>query len=373
MTPIYMPVLKAKRGEFSALTNLASEVAAQFWPLFEIPLAPDQQSRKKKSPTPTRDCLDKAVKGIVSVRKGLGVAVDISAWSPNSRLESGEHVLSYCVKELANNGVLVSPVIGFDRWDDLDYQAAFATMKLQEGCAFTIRFDKTSMDDTKDIDFLEDQLASITETCADSNANFGVVLDFGDLGAVPVVELQSQASDVLSRLLPWSFKFAVLLGASLPATINEAVNEIDSQGTVLRREIVAWKVLRQTAIGRKLMFGDYGVRNPRSNDGIALHANGKIRYTTGHNFFVARGHSLRLGNKYSQYLSLAAVVAASAHFRGADFCWGDARIVACSAGEPIQSPQTWISIDTNHHLTAVVEDIRIFRTAGVGVSGATET
>ncbi len=368
MTPIYMPVLKAKRGEFTALSNLAPEVAEQCWPLFEIPLPPDPQARKKTSPTPKRDCLDRAIKGILSVRTGLGAAIDISAWSPNAQIESGEHVLSYAVKELSKGGVAVSPVIGFDRWDDLDYQAAFATMKLQAGCGFVIRFDKTSIDDTKDVDFLEDQLASIGETCGGENVPFGVILDFGDLGAVPVVELQSQAADALSRLLPWSFKFSVVLGASLPATINAAVGEIDSQDSVLRREIVAWKALRQSTIGAALMFGDYGVRNPRSNDGIALHANGKIRYTTGHNFFVARGHSVRLGNGYAQFLNLAAVIATSPYFRGPGFSWGDGQIAACYTGEPIQSLEKWIAIDTNHHLTAVVEDLRIFAVTVADIS-----
>lgn len=54
-------------------------------------------------------------------------------WKADSYIETGEHVLSYMYRALASSGSLVHPVIGFDRWDILDYQNALKGLVVPEG------------------------------------------------------------------------------------------------------------------------------------------------------------------------------------------------------------------------------------------------
>ncbi|HBJ6585809.1 TPA: hypothetical protein LC330_002303, partial [Salmonella enterica subsp. arizonae serovar 18:z4,z23:-] len=46
---------------------------------------------------------------------------------------------------------------------------------------------------------------------------------------------------------------------------------------------------------------------------------------------------------------------------GAGFSWGDERIEACSREEIKGGPTQWISYDTNHHMSFVVEEVSEFQ------------
>lgn len=88
--------------------------------------------------------------------------------------------------------------------------------------------------------------------------------------------------------------------------------------------------------------------------------NGKIRYTIENSYFIARGHSLRQDNKTAQNNVLAKAIVDSHHYMGASFSWGDSRIMDCSQGHFVGSPTTWISIDTNHHISSLTTEIYEF-------------
>ncbi|HFH3388554.1 TPA: hypothetical protein ACGJWF_001671 [Pseudomonas aeruginosa] len=45
---------------------------------------------------------------------------------------------------------------------------------------------------------------------------------------------------------------------------------------------------------------------------------------------------------------------------GENFSWGDYRIMECSKEKFVGNPTTWISIDTNHHISALTTEIYEF-------------
>jgi len=107
-----------------------------------------------------------------------------------------------------------------------------------------------------------------------------------------------------------------------------------------------------------LVFGDYGVRSPRSfEDVISPHTNGKIRYTLEKRMLVARGHSLQEPPKGAQHYELARMIMNSGHYVGDSLSWGDARIAACANEEFKGNSTQWIAIDTNHHIEAVLVEV----------------
>jgi hypothetical protein len=134
---------------------------------------------------------------------------------------------------------------------------------------------------------------------------------------------------------------------------------------VLRKEMMTWQTLLFENPSLNIIFADYGIRNPNSIDEFkgGSNANGNIRYTTGDkNYFIARGHRLHESDDgFHQFCDLAQTVINSKHYLGKSFSWADGQIFLhsnpkCNSG----SHQTWISIDTNHHIETVVMEVLEF-------------
>ncbi|WP_043739826.1 beta family protein [Thioalkalivibrio nitratireducens] len=365
MRPTYIPILKAKKGEFDALSHLHSTHAERIQPLFELPKLGHSVRRAKRfenSTAITEAYLDEVAQHVARVRKGMPVFLDMFHWAPNARTEGGEHVLSYASNALESLGVAVSPVIGYDRWDDLEYQQALRQMRPTQGRYYCLRLDSSAIEeDFLDPPFFEGRLVEIMTTIGISASECAVLVDFGDVTGKPIPHLQDGLERALELLFSKGFMYFALAGCSLPPVINQIVKDQDSERMVLRRELVAWRSIRTIHPSVPLVFGDYGVRGPNSNDEvIAPHRNGKIRYTTDQHYFVARGHSMQQRDKGKQYHRLAAIVATSGYYCGERFSWGDGELLRCSLGEFPGNATTWIGIDTNHHIVSVLSEILEF-------------
>jgi len=175
---------------------------------------------------------------------------------------------------------------------------------------------------------------------------------------VSISDLIERAQRIISALAPLGFKHYATAGCSMPASIELAVPNTNSTGRVVRREWALWRALRSSFPQYSWIYGDYGVRGPRSADDIiAPHTNGKIRYTNGGGYFVARGHSLQLEDKGGQMHGLADTVINSPNFMGPEFSWGDSEIVRVSETEFCGNSTQWISFDTNHHIAWVIQEV----------------
>ncbi|HAS8353781.1 TPA: hypothetical protein I7721_22200, partial [Vibrio vulnificus] len=141
--------------------------------------------------------------------------------------------------------------------------------------------------------------------------------------------------------------------------INNMVPKVNTNGIVIRKELKVWKAIKKFNKNINFIFGDYGVANPQvGDDVIAPDANGKIRYTIEDSYFVVRGYSRRQGEKGSQMHGLCRRLISSGYYIGPAFSWGDSKIEECAQGEFTGNPMNWISIDTSHHMTYVVSEIK---------------
>lgn len=157
----------------------------------------------------------------------------------------------------------------------------------------------------------------------------------------------------------------------MPKSVDLAVKKRDSTARVIRKEMLLWQALRTEFSGISLVFGDYGVRGPGSNDAIRNpNANAKIRYTCDKAFLVSRGHSI-VGGWALQMPAVAAAIANAKEFLPG-FSWGDQVIADCSNGRPVKNGHgKWIAYDTSHHLTFVVEEVREFERVLASATSAT--
>jgi hypothetical protein len=343
--------LAAKRGEFSALLNLEGTTTNRIMPLFHVPNPGDGKSLE--------DAIAKSACNTGKAWSGREAFLDIVKWKPNARTESGIHVLEFSFSQFRSQGVIVHPVVAYDRWDDNEYNQALKNIRALYSVKLCIRLDSEAIEDMGDLPYFADRMNQIMSELDVGPTNCYVLIDLGDVSksAMPAILAKAEAAIDVVRSL--GFGTVILAGSSMPASINEAVATNDSAGCIPRIEMMVWKAIFSDRNDHNIVFGDYVIRNPNAADGvIAPHSNAKIRYTINNQYFIVRGHSKQKTRLAPQNNKLAQTLMASPHYMGATFSWGDAQIMECSIGtKEMGSPTTWIGIDSNHHIHAVVAEV----------------
>ena len=351
MNPIYVPILAAKQGEFSALLNLQSTVSGRIMPLFNVPNPGNEKSLE--------DAIAKSAVKTGKAWSGREAFLDIVKWKPNARTESGIHVLEFAFSQFRSQGVTVHPVVAYDRWDDHEYSQALKNIRASHSVMFCIRLDSEAIEDMGDLPYFADRMNQIMSELDVSTDNCYVLIDLGDVSKSAMPDVLANAETAIDATRSLGFGTVILAGSSMPASINEAVGTPDAAGCIPRIEMMVWKAIFAERNDRSIIFGDYAIRNPNAADGIiAQHSNAKIRYTINNQFFIVRGHSKQLTRIGMQSKELAKILVASQHYMGPTFSWGDAQILGCSIGtKEIGSLTTWIGIDSNHHIQTIVAEI----------------
>ncbi|WDH51184.1 beta family protein [Pseudomonas chlororaphis] len=360
----YFPIVRAKAGEMEAFSRLDKSTIARCTPVFEVTKLDgrDLERARKRSSTPFEDYLDTRAKNIADVFKDKHVILDVSQWPVGFTTEGGEQVLSYICSRLDELGVIVCPVIGYDRWESIEYRETIKSMNLADKAFFCIRLDSLAIEDLGDPEHLDEIIEDMISSANLSEASTPVLIDIGDVTKLPVQDIMEVVETAYGHMKGLGFDYIIMSASSIPDSIEKAVKERDSNGMVQRKEMIVWKGFMSANPGASLYFSDYGVRNPRASDIIATHMNVKIRYTVSNAFFIVRGHSIQGEDGYAQSQKLSREIVNSIHYREPDFSWGDLKIMECSLGKITGSSTNWISFDTNHHIESVASEIFEFTT-----------
>ena len=358
MVANYLFIAKTKQGELAALSNARGRHKDLTLPLFDLSRMGTSLKRFKDARDVTQAYVNETAVEIAKVWKGRKALMDAMRWPVDSTLRSGEHVLTYFYRRLIALGVNVTPVLGYDRWESGHYRDAIAAMELPDDPQVCLRLDSEARSDAVEPGLLRDQVLQMLDDMVASPGSCRVLLDFEDATVVSVEQMVERGYRVMDELADLGFKDFAAAGSSIPPSIDVAVPEPDSTGRLIRREWTVWRTLRAAYPRYSWLFGDYGVRGPKSvDDIISTHTNGKIRYTTTDSYFIARGHSMQMEGKGEQMYELAQTIMNSRHYMGSDFSWGDEEIVRCSRGEFKGTSTTWIAIDTSHHMAWVVQEV----------------
>ncbi|SCX47621.1 beta family protein [Variovorax sp. EL159] len=362
----YIPFLKALDAEKEALENLKPEAWSKIIPLFDIPRMPGESFWPKylsTSLTPKKTMIDMALKRIASVCAGRMAMVDSYHWRGDSSVETGEHIYSYLINQLNGRGVIPVPVIGYDRWSEEGYKAAVGVIDYSRLPLTCLRLDYSAIEDSLEPDLLRENVNDILDHIGLEPSSCAVLIDYGDVYSKGVPEITESIAAVVAALEDFGFKFFCSSASSLPPTVDKAIRQQNSQGQFRRKEMAAWKMLSTSTLGRRntIIYGDYAIRGPHSNEGIPnKNSNGKIRYTISEHFFIARGHSVSEGDKFSQFYGLAQHIVDSNYYLEPSYSWGDAQIEKATQGLTPKQHAFWIAVDTNHHMTFVPQEISEF-------------
>ncbi|WP_025369706.1 beta family protein [Burkholderia thailandensis] len=313
--------------------------------------------RAPKPPKSLQDYLSDVAWKLADAHADRPLFVDMYAFGPADKVESGEHVYTYFCGELQSHGMNFHAVIGFDRWPTSEYRAAVRRVLTMNGGKALLRLEPEDLEDMADPEMFDDLLGDVFDECELVAQTLPVLIDLGDVRGRALADLLPEVGSALAFLRARGFTQIIVAGSSMPSSINEAVKKHNSVGYLQRVEMILWKALAPSTPGVRVVFGDYGVRGPRANDNIAPDANGKIRYSIQNEFFIARGHSMQLAPKGEQMWVLAEQIVESPHYAGESFSWGDAMIKTCSEHGLKGNSTQWIAFDTSHHLAAVAAEI----------------
>ncbi len=329
----YVPVIKAKPNDLSALKTLSALAKARVFPLIESPILVSGGSLETR-----------AVDAAHAAAKFLP---DLPFYFDPLGIESSDRQLLAYQTLLETDAIFV-PTFGLAR-QQMPLKALSTLVSGVNG-RFAVRLEIADLDDA---DNTWDNITNLVSTFDVSSADVTIFLDFAQIGGKDLDQLKDLALDFLAcqpRAL--AGLTIVLLGSSALHTVSDV--PLDGNIDVARRELSLWGRLSfELADSRAVSFGDYGIVDPSFvfAGGPSGNANAKIRYTRGASTTYFRGHGLYNPNRFPQYHSLAQRVVESPVYMGENFSFGDKRISACAAHEcGPGNLATWVRTDMNHHI-----------------------
>ena len=211
-----------------------------------------------------------------------------------------------------------------------------------------------------DVQELNNRLDELLQDLNVSRNNAHLLLDFKDIRNNDIEKVKRKVIRIIDELPGISDWQTLTVAASgYPESLPSSIVERDKTCMIERKEFILWESIINNAKLRRIpSFGDYGVVNPILLDTNlkSTKPNAKIRYTVAKDWLIVKGHNVREDPK--QYHELAKRLFISKEYIGQQFSWGDnfiAKVAERSVG--CGYLPKWVTVDTNHHLTFVSEQI----------------
>jgi hypothetical protein len=348
----YVPLLKAKQGEFRALQHLAVGVKAAITPLLEAP--PLDGYGDLEPPAPTVDTQLQRLPPKIERAWGSDdrFLLDLGLVESDPALAAGEHPVIYIFRELRDLGLQAVPVTGIGR-DDA-YRVAVREVAHADGRGLCIRIVAEDLDDP------EAAIATALEQIGADGLvpeDVDLLLDLGELGlnVGPSVLVVDVALRGLAEQNRW--RSLTVAATSFP---DVSAYGPDSVNVAQRFEWDLWRRVLARDLPRSPDFGDYGIFGAQSagpGGAFTFAPSPNIRYTTDGDWLILKAKSpTRHG--YEQFNKLCADLVVRPEYAGSQFSWADGYIARCATDQDGPgNAGTWIQVSTNHHITAVVEQL----------------
>lgn len=352
--PVYMPILKWKRGEIRALHELHPRIASQILPLIEIvPIQWDYANSRPK------ESLQEHIADVAdNIEQSWGthpILIDLGLVEIPDGTTGAAHPIESVFADARAKGLNAIPVTGPDR-DDA-YQAAVLSVFRQDHKGICFRIGSEDLTD----DTLTATLNGLLGRFSVAATQVDLVLDLEAIDRSSQRPWTATAQAVLHTLPhATAWRSLTLAGTAFPSTLSEF--QPSTIGTVPRVEWALWLTLRGKTLPRIPIFGDYAIAAPDMTelDPRMLKISASIRYTTANEWLIFRGRSLRdprFGG-HAQYRGLSQQLIRHSNYSGVGFSWGDRYISECADGtEGHGNPETWRKVGTNHHITLTVTQL----------------
>ncbi|MBZ9715555.1 beta family protein [Deinococcus multiflagellatus] len=342
---MYMPVLKVKGGELSALKASQVELLS---PLLE--LVPP-----KPADDPAKVIQTRAKEIARAWRHEIRVDVLQFVAAVGEVLPSGVHVLDALDTALMSHGVPLIPVTGLGR--TATFQTAAAGVAARRGRGAALRLQASDLQRPGLAQGYALQAATDLGLPA---TGIDLILDLQGVAPATMASLATAADHTLTAL------YATPTGAAAPAwracyvvAGGYPVNPSGvAPGSVTPLPRADWQLWSTHTFPVATVYGDYGVDSP-AFPGTGGRAFSNIKYTTDQDWLFIRGINVTMPGGRSQFLANCKILTARPEFKGAAFSKGDTFIAnTCTAGATQGNPQQWRAAMYSHHIAFVLDQLR---------------
>jgi hypothetical protein len=343
----YVPILRGKQGEFTALSEISEEVRAVIRPVLEV--VPDDT---------LQDVVQTFSKHAGNLLPNkLSVTVDCRQLWSAGRVGTGfdGHALQWISTYL---GAFRQPVIPAFRATDpdgaLDEVRHVQLAHERGGCL------RQSLDNLPDS---PGELSRLVDQALERTALrpelVDLILDAGYLADGRAV---AASADLAIQLLSWAttrpWRSTALAGGAFPPTLRGLPPH--QVIPFPRRETDLWRRVAAERAGPAPDFADYGVTHPRLPRAGFGRARANLRFTRGPDWHVVRVQ------EGTDSIGLCRDLAHVADWPPDpdSLPWGDRQLLARARGLQTRpgGPKNWRAWDTSHHLATVAASIGPRRT-----------
>lgn len=351
----YMPTLKNKLGEFTAIKEISTKSKKSTRPMFEIIGFVENKDLKK--PKTIDDYYDDVASKIFKNWGNELFYLD-SLSNTDVLISDGKtHHLSYLHKELINKGC--SPIFStnFNKCNLFNKSLSDIIKKDGNGCCIRVT--------TSDIEYIDfhKTLASLIDNLNISTLEVDLVID---LKSIYNSNININWVEGLINKIPniHSWRSITLLSGAFP--IDVSTLKRNAVSIIPRADWNLWSTLTNKSGFDILNFGDYSISNPAlipvKIGNIFLTPSANIRYTAVDNWIVLKGQSTKPNfGGFEQYFDLSKDLIKRKEFCSSSFSYGDSYIDKCAKKLVSKgSSTTWKGVVTNHHIEFVVNQLSSF-------------
>ena len=339
----YVPVLKVKRGEKSALRTILDANRSRITPLLEI---------VERTDAGLDDHLRIAFSGLGESLNGYPRCFldtrEIERDGPTAAQET--------FRRATEEGIAFTPVTGLTRAADLAAALNFSV----DGLA--LRLTRKEFEDG----ILPQGIPRFMAMYGLIPEHVDLIIDLGALddfvtpgvvgfGAAFLGEIPNQGR----------WRSLIISGCAFPKSMT--VVQRNSYAYIERMEWIAWRDnLRANAsqIERLPTYSDCAIQHPQGVEGFDptfMQASATIRYTLTEDWLLIKGEGTRRFPAREQFPQLATQLVYGIHrcnFMGRDHCPGCSSIAMAADGAArLGSPEVWRRLGTIHHISTVLQHL----------------
>ena len=358
-TKKYVPILKWKRAEQGALSELRSDRKESILPLIELVMPKPKSSLKD---TAIDDLYAEVINIFRSKRLldipneilsswGNPIMVDFNLLYPEVKLEAVRHI----IPETIRLGVPVIPVVSMN--DDNTFKQAIIDIQMAHRSSLCLRILSS---DLEDIDQLNSRLTNYLKLPKTNTTTTYLLIDLKDLQDPSEYKRLLNISQNITRLNEW--KGFIFSSGAFPVDLSEC--KIDKDNYLPRSDWTNWEKSNAQNLLRKPTYSDYAIRHPIYIESYQFREpTSSVKYTLEDSWLVIKGKI----RKYELFLAAAALLVNTDGFLGEDFSSGDKYVAEKARHYPVYmknpkvkgtgTTELWLKAGLNHHLSLVSDRV----------------
>lgn len=338
--PIYVPILKWKRGEREALKHLSDSQKESITPIIELTdyVEPEMIIDELKDCFPYPIYLDTIIAD-----------------------EEDRNYLISIIEEGQKNSLEIYPVCYIDDFADLTSKLCEHTNKLSVKIPVPEDIDGLSYRDT---------FSMLNEFKKQHSILLDIVLDLDFVSEKNIANRQYRdTKEVINNYLSGNelCNLIIISITSFPENLSSI--PAGSKIGYSRFDFKIYKKLLEnfdaTDVTNRLIYSDYGVTKFTDSEidfsKLRYGVLPKIRYTLDDSYLVLKGEKESKTRKLTKsYVDLAREIIESDYYYGENFSYGDMEIKERALGLNKKGPGSntnWVTISANHHIAVVIEQL----------------